>query len=152
MLQNGQIPILANVINASTASLTGTTVGILGTDTAGVIGYTAGAYGGRVYTALASSNYTTTAAIYAYILSTAGYTLPLGTISITLSSGNTAAARNIDLLDGTNIPGLPIDNTGKRYIPLQPNDKLKFAPVTSLINTTNKIFVSCFGADYQSIV
>ena len=31
----------------------------------------------------------------------------------------------VPFLDGINIVGLPIDNTGKRYIPLMPNDVLK---------------------------
>ena len=70
---------------------------------------------------------------------------------IPLSSGNTLAVRyNVDYLDGVNILGLPVDNTGKRYIPLQPNDVLR---ATTLANiASGSAWLTAHGADYQQIL
>lgn len=146
-LTNGQIPILANVLNSGVAVLTGTTLGSLGSDTGGFPAYTAGTLGGRVYSVMGSSNSTAVTNIFTYILR--GTTvIPLGLVPVAINAGNVTGTRNIDFLDGVNIAGLPIDNTGKRYIPLQPNDVLKFSPLASL--TTFRVIISCHGADYQA--
>ena len=145
-LTAGQIPVLANVPNSGTAIVQGTTVGTLGSDSNGVAAYTAGSLGGRVYSIMASSNNTAVTNIFTYILR-GSTVVPLGLSPVAISAGNVTATRNIDFLDGVNIAGLPLDNTGKRYIPLQGGDKLKFVNLASL--TTFKVFVTCHGADYQ---
>jgi hypothetical protein len=145
-LTAGQIPVLANVPNSGTAIVQGTGLGALGADTNGVASYTAGAYGGRVYSILASSNSTSVTNIFVYILR-GSTVVPLGLCPVAISAGNVTGTRNIDFLDGINIAGLPTDNTGKRFVPLQPNDVLKFSPLASL--STFKVFITCHGADYQ---
>ena len=147
-LTNGQIPILANVLNSGVALLSGTTTSTLGSDTNGVPAYTAGTLGGRVYSVMGSTTFsTTTSNIFTYILR--GTTVvPLGLVPMAASAGNVTGTRNIDFLDGVNITGLPIDNTGKRYIPMMPNDILKFASLASL--TTFRTIITCHGADYQA--
>ena len=145
-LTAGQIPVLANVPNSGTAIVQGTTVGTLGSDSNGVEAYTAAALGGRVYSIMASSNNTAITNIFVYILRGATV-VPLGLCPVAASAGNVTGTRNVDFLDGVNIAGLPLDNTGKRYVPLQAGDKLKFVNLLTL--TTFKVFITCHGADYQ---
>lgn len=162
-LQNGQIPILANILNSGVAVLNsagaGLSAGALGTDTNGVVGYTAGAQqplgqsaaGGRVYTVIASTsapvNY-----VFVYILRSTTV-IPIGQVTVLATAGNAATAlvKNTDFLDGINILGLPVDNTGKRYIPLQGSDQLKFSVNTSIAAGAARLIISCFGADYQQL-
>jgi hypothetical protein len=146
-LTAGQIPVLANVPNSGVGVVTGTTIGALGSDTNGVLVYTAGSLGGRVYALTGVTNSTVTVNTFVYILR-GSTVIPVGLVNIPLSSGNTLAVRyNVDYLDGVNILGLPLDNTGKRYIPLQGGDKLK---VSTLINiASGSAWVSAHGADYQ---
>ncbi|MCI4436641.1 MAG: hypothetical protein JHC33_07510 [Ignisphaera sp.] len=147
-LTNGQIPVLANVPNSGVAVITGTTIGTLGSDTNGVVVYTAGSLGGRIYSLTAVTSSTVIVNTYVYILR-GSTVIPLGLVSIPLSSGNTLAVKfNVDYLDGVNILGLPLDNTGKRYIPLQGGDKLK---LTTIINiAAGSAWVTAHGADYQA--
>jgi hypothetical protein len=149
-LTAGQIPVLANVPNSGIAQLTGTTIGTLGSDTNGVAIYTAGALGGRVYSLTGVTSSTTAGGVnvYIYILK-GGSVLPIGLVNIPLSSGNTAAVKfNVDFLDGVNILGLPLDNTGKRYIPLLGGDILKAATIANV--TVGSAWLTAHGADYQS--
>ena len=146
-LTSGQIPVLANVPNSGTTIVQGTLVGTLGSDTNGVASYTAGTLGGRVYSIMASSNSTAVTNIFVYILR-GSTVVPLGLVPVAIGAGNITGTRNIDFLDGVNIAGLPLDNTGKRYVPLQGGDVLKFSTLASL--TTFKVFVTCHGADYQA--
>lgn len=148
-LTNGQIPVLANVPNSGVGVVTGTTIGTLGSDNInGVLVYTAGSLGGRIYSLTAVTSSTVIVNTYVYILRGATV-VPVGLVSIPASSGNTLAVRyNVDYLDGVNIVGLPLDNTGKRYIPLQGDDKLK---VSTIINiAAGSAWVSAHGADYQA--
>ena len=149
-LTNGQIPKLANVLNSGIAFMTGTTLGTLGTDTGGFPGYTAGTFGGRVYSVMGSTTFSTVGGsnIFTYILRNNSIVVPLGLVPMAVSAGNVTGTRNIDFLDGVNITGLPIDNTGKRYIPMQPNDVLKFSSLASL--STFRTIITCHGADYQA--
>jgi hypothetical protein len=147
-LTAGQIPKLANVINSGVAVITGTSIGTLGSDTNGVAIYTAGANGGRVISLIGATNDTVTVNVRLYILRSATV-IPVGLVNIPLSAGNTFAARFVvDFLNGTNIPGLPIDNTGRQYIPLMPNDVLKATTVANLSATTS-LWITANGADYQ---
>lgn len=147
-LTTGQIPRLANVLNGGVGVLTGTTIGTLGSNTNGVTIYTAGSQGGRVISLLGNTDDTVTINVFLYIYR--GTTvIPIGMVNIPLSSGNTNAARfPVDFLNGTNLPGLPIDNTGRQYIPLLANDVLK---ATTLANLTaaKSAWLTASGADYQ---
>ena len=147
-LSAGQIPIVANVVKSGIGVLTGTTIGTLGSNTNGVTIYTAGASGGRVLSLMSSTDDTVTSNLFLYILRGATV-VPIGMVNVPLSSGNTNAARfPVDFLNGTNLPGLPIDNTGRQYIPLIANDVLK---ATTLANLTaaKSVWVTAHCADYQ---
>ena len=145
-LTNGQIPNLANTLNSGVAVLTGATASTVGVDTFGFPAYTAGTFGGRVYSVMASST-ATASNIFAYILR-GSTVVPLGLVPVAANAGNVTGTRNIDFLDGVNITGLPLDNTGKRYIPMMPNDVLKFSALATL--AAARVFVTCHGADYQA--
>lgn len=147
-LTAGQIPKLANVLNGGVGVLTGTTIGTLGSNTNGVTIYTAGAEGGRVISLLASTDDTVTVNVFLYILR-GSTVLPIGLVNIPLSSGNTNAARfPVDFLNGTNIPGLPIDQTGRQYIPLLQNDVLKASTLANL-SALKSAWLTASGVDYQ---
>lgn len=149
-LTAGQIPIVANVPNGGVATLTASSNTVtLGSDTNGEACYTAGNKGGRVMSLTAVTDDTVTVNVFVYILRSSTV-IPLGLVNVPLSSGNTNAARfNVDFLDGVNIVGLPLDNTGRRYIPLMPNDVLKCGALANL-TTAKTCWVHASGNDYQA--
>jgi len=149
-LSAGQIPLVANVPNGGVALIAASanTVAI-GVNTNGATIYTAGTKGGRVVSLSGVTDDAVTVNVHIYILRSATV-IPLGLVNVALSSGNTFAARfNIDFLDGANILGLPIDNTGKRYIPLMPNDVLRCGALANL-TTAKTCWVQGQGMDYQA--
>jgi hypothetical protein len=147
-LSANQIPIVANVVRSGVGVLTGTTIGTLGSNTNGVTIYTAGSAGGRVISLMASTNDTVTVNVFLYILRGATV-VPIGLVNIPLSSGNTNAARfPVDFLNGVNLPGLPIDNTGRQYIPLIANDVLRASTLANL-SASQSAWITAHCADYQ---
>jgi hypothetical protein len=148
-LSAGQIPIVANVPNGGVGVIAASSnIITLGNNTNGATCYTAGADGGRVYSLTAVTDDTVTVNVFVWILRSSTV-IPLGLVNVPLSSGNTFAARfNVDFLDGINILGLPIDNNGKRYIPLMANDVLRVGSLAGL-TAAKTCWVHASGADYQ---
>lgn len=149
-LTAGQIPKVANVPNGGVALISGSANTVtLGSNTNGLAVYTAGSQGGRVMSLTAVTDDTVTVNVHVYIYR--GTTpIPIGLVNVPLSSGNTNAARfNVDFLDGVNILGLPVDNTGRRYIPLMPNDVLKVGALANL-TAAKTCWVQASGNDYQA--
>ncbi len=148
-LSAGQIPKVANVPNGGVALIAASANTVtLGSNTNGATAYTAGTAGGRVMSLTAVTDDTVTVNVFVYIYR-GSTVIPLGLVNVPLNSGNTNAARfNVDFLDGVNILGLPIDNTGKRYIPLMPNDLLKVGALANL-TAAKTCWVSAHGNDYQ---
>lgn len=150
-LTAGQIPKVANVPNGGLAVITASANTVtLGSDTNGLACYTANAtYGGRVYALTAVTDDTVAVTVFVYILRGATV-VPLGLVGVPLSSGNTNGAKvNVDFLDGSVIVGLPLDNTGKRYIPMMPGDILKVGALANL-TSAKKCYVQAMGSDYQA--
>lgn len=149
-LTAGQIPLVANVPNGGVALIEASANTVtLGSNTNGATIYTAGTKGGRVMSLMAVTDDTVTVNVFVYILRGATV-VPVGLVNVPLSSGNTNAARfNVDFLDGVNILGLPLDNTGKRYIPLMPNDVLKCGALANL-TAAKTCWVAAMGNDYQA--
>jgi len=148
-LTAGQIPLVANVPNGGVGVIAASSNTVtLGSNTNGATIYTAGSAGGRVFSLTAVTDDTVTVNVFIYIYR--GTTvIPLGLVNVPLSSGNVFASRyNVDFLDGVNIVGLPIDNTGKRYIPLKANDVLKCGALANL-TAAKSCWVHASGADYQ---
>ena len=149
-LSAGQIPLVANVPNGSVALIAASANTVtLGSNTNGVAAYTAGSKGGRVMSLTAVTDDTVTVNVFVYIYR--GTTvIPIGLVNVPLSSGNTNAAKtNVDFLDGVNIVGLPVDNTGRRYIPLLASDVLKVGALANL-STAKTCWVQASGNDYQA--
>ena len=148
-LSAGQIPKVANVPNGGVALIAASSNTVmLGSNTNGATAYTAGTAGGRVMSLTAVTDDTVTVNVFVYIYR-GSTVIPLGLVNVPLSSGNTNAARfNVDFLDGINIVGLPIDNTGKRYIPLLAGDVLKVGALANL-TAAKTCWVHASGNDYQ---
>ncbi len=149
-LSAGQIPLVANVPNGGVALIAASANTVtIGINTNGLAIYTAGTKGGRVMSLTAVTDDTVAVTVFIYIYR-GSTVIPLGLVAVALSSGNTLAAKlNVDFLDGVNIVGLPIDNTGKRYIPLMPNDVLKCGALANL-TTAKTCWVQGQGNDYQA--
>jgi len=149
-LSAGQIPLVANVPNGGVGLIAASSNTVtLGSNTNGATIYTAGTSGGRVMSLTAVTDDTVTVNVFLYIYR-GSTVIPLGLVNVPLSSGNTQAAKlNVDFLDGVNIVGLPIDNAGKRYIPLMPNDVLKCGALANL-TAAKTCWVQGQGMDYQA--
>ena len=148
-LTTGQIPIVANVPNGGVAAIVASSnIATLGSNTNGVTAYTAGTKGGRVMSLTAVTDDTVKINVFVWILR-GSTVIPLGLVNVPLSSGNTEAARfNVDFLNGANIVGLPVDNAGRQYIPLMPNDVLRVGSLTGL-SASKTCWVQASGNDYQ---
>ena len=147
-LRNDAIVRVANELNSGIAVLNGTTIGTLGSNTNGVTIETAGSYGTRIISLIASTDDTVTVNVFLYILRGGSTVVPIGLVNVPLSAGNTNAARFVtDFLNGTNIPGLPLDNTGRQYIPLVAGDVLR---ATTLANLTGgrSCWITAFAQDF----
>jgi hypothetical protein len=149
-LTAGQIPIVANVPNGGVGLIAASSnIATLGSNTNGVAAYTAGTKGGRVMSLTGVTDDTVTVNVFVWILRSSTV-IPLAMVNIPLSSGNTNAARfNVDFLDGINILGLPIDNTGRRYIALMPNDVLRVGSLAGL-TAAKTAWIHASGNDYQA--
>jgi len=148
-LTAGQIPKVANVPNSGVGLIQASSNTVtIGVNTNGASAYTAGASGGRVMSLTGVTDDTVTVNVFVWILR-GSTVVPIGLVNVPLSSGNTFAARfNVDFLDGVNIVGLPIDNTGKRYIPLLAGDILRVGALANL-TAAKTCWVSAHGNDYQ---
>ena len=148
-LPAGSLVRVANQPNAGVAVLTGTTIGTLGSNTNGTTIETAGTYGTRIISLTATSNDTVARDVFVYILRGGSTVIPLGLVTVAASSGNVTGASRfaVDFLNGTNIPGLPLDNTGRQYIPLLGGDVLRATTLTALTASAS-IFIQASGLDY----
>jgi len=148
-LPSGSLVRVANQPNGGVAVLTGTTIGTLGSNTNGTTIETAGTYGTRIISLTATSNDTVSRDVFVYILRGGSTVIPLGLVTVAASSGNVTGASRfaVDFLNGTNIPGLPLDNTGRQYIPLLGGDVLRATTLTALTAGAS-IFIQASGLDY----
>jgi hypothetical protein len=147
-LPSGSLVRVANQPAAGFAVLTGTTIGTLGSNTNGTTIETAGTYGTRVIALTATTNDTVAVNVFLYILRGGSTVVPIGLVNVPISSGNTFAARfAVDFLNGTNIPGLPLDNTGRQYIPLLAGDVLRATTLANLSGGTS-CFIQAMALDY----
>jgi hypothetical protein len=147
-LPSGSLVRVANQPSGGIGVLTGTTIGTLGSNTNGTTIETAGTYGTRIISLTATTNDTVPINVFIYILRGGSTVIPIGLVAVAASSGNTNAARfAVDFLNGTNIPGLPLDNTGRQYIPLLGGDVLRATTLANLSAGTS-CFIQASGLDY----
>ncbi len=147
-LVSGQIPKYSITPNGGVALIAASSNTVtLGSNSNGATIYTAGSYGGRVYSLTAVTDDTVTVNVFLYIYR-GSTVIPIGLVNVPLSSGNTNAARfNVNFLDGVNILGMPVDNQGNRYIPLMANDVLKCGALANL-TAAKTCWVQGQGSDY----
>lgn len=108
--------------------------------------YTGGTNGSRVVSLIAFSN--DAAAAHSVICSISRsatvYTLISTTVPI---NAGTSVAPAVDILNGSQFVGLPLDADGNHYLYLQASDILECAYVTAL-TTGTQITLSAVGADF----
>lgn len=150
-LTAGMIPLVANVPNGGVALLVASANTVtMGSGTNAATIYTAGSKGGRVVSLTAVTDDAAVAPLVHVFILRGATVIPLGTVTVALSSGNTLAAKlNVDFLDGVNITGLPVDEMGKRYIPLMAADVLKCGVLINL-TAAKTCYVQAYGNDYQT--
>jgi hypothetical protein len=149
-LNPNQIPKYAITPKTSLATLNAATAGALGANTNAQTAFTASASGSRVYSLIASTDDTAAVNLFVQIdVGGAGTTIaPVAQVNVPLSSGNIASTLAVDCLSPSVAVGLPIDNTGKRYIELAANDKLIVSTVANM-TALKKCYVTAQAADYQ---
>jgi hypothetical protein len=147
-LPSGSLVRVANQPTSGVGVLAGTTIGSLGSNTNGVDIFTAGTYGSRVISLIASTDNAAIVNVWLYIYRNNTTVLPIGLVAVPINSGNTNAVRfNTDFLNGSNILGLPLDNTGRQYIPLLGGDVLKASTIADL-GGGSSCWINCSALDY----
>lgn len=148
-LTAGQIPIYANVPNGGQGTLAASSNTVtLGVDTNGVNLYTAGSKGGRVMSLNITTNDTAIVNVMLWILN--GATVrPLGVVNIPASSGNLQNILDVNGLDPSVLKGLPRDQFGNPYIPLQNGEVLRAGALANL-TAAKSCYIVATGMDYQA--
>jgi hypothetical protein len=108
--------------------------------------YTAGANDSDVKAIVAITSDTTTVNVQLFVCR-GGTDYIIGTVNLPVQAGNLGTVPGIDLLNATAIPGLPLDNVGKRYLPLKTGDTLKVS-CQATMTAGKTTYVSVFGQDY----
>jgi hypothetical protein len=108
--------------------------------------FTAGADDSNVKAILATTNDTTTINLAIYLTRGAVDYL-IGTVNVPVASGTNGSAGTVDLLSASAFPGLPLDNVGKRYIPMKTGDTLKIGAIATM-TAAKTCWVSVLGEDY----
>lgn len=122
--------------------------GALGSDVNGFIICTAETLGSIVKNLLISTTETANRDYFIYTLHEDGSTLcPIGIVNVPLGVGSTTALKAIDAIDY--LLGLPVDNQGKKYIPLEPGESLKIACLTDM-SVGVVAWVTALIRDYES--
>jgi len=111
---------------------------------------TAGANGSKIVAVTAASDDTGNRTFNIYV-TRSGTSYLLGTVTIPTLAGTDGSAPGIDILGGgtTNqIPGLPVDNDGQRYILLESGDTLQAALTTGAVTAAKTVHLSAVYADF----
>jgi hypothetical protein len=74
----------------------------------------------------------------------------LGTANVAASSGldPTGANNQVNLMNSTIMPGLPIDNDGQPYILLANGDTIQVESTTTITNNAVFVYFSAIGSDF----
>jgi len=145
-----QIPVYAVTPKTDYGILNAASAGVLTGGTNTVICFTASTAGSRVYSMIASTNDTAAVNLFCFIdKGGLGTTyMPFAQVNVPLSSGNLASTLMVDCLNASVSVGLPIDNVGKRYVELAPNDRIAVSTVANM-TAAKACMVVCMGAHYQ---
>lgn len=73
----------------------------------------------------------------------------IGTVRVAVASGTDGAANAVDGINSTALPFLPIDDAGKRYLPVKGNASHVIQLSCKATMTGGKtLYVTCIGEDY----
>jgi hypothetical protein len=61
----------------------------------------------------------------------------IGVVAVAIASGTNGAAASVDLLNAASLPGLPLDQNGKRILPLQAGYLVQVAPLVAVTAAKN---------------
>lgn len=148
-LNANQIPVYSITPRTSVADLNAASAGALGSTSNAVTCFSASASGSRVYSLIATTTDTVAVNLFLQIVGSDGTTVkPIGQINVPANSGNIASTLVVDCLNSTVVVGLPIDNTGKRYVELGASETLRVSVVANM-TATKHCYVTAQGADYQ---
>lgn len=93
--------------------------------------YTAGADDAIVKSIMCTSNDTSTVNMK-IVVNDGSTDRIIGTVAVATLSGTSGSAAAVDLLSASLLPGLPLDQNGKRVLPLQGTHVLKVAPLAAV--------------------
>jgi hypothetical protein len=71
----------------------------------------------------------------------------IGTVRAVTLSGTDGAANAVDLLNSTALPFLPVDDAGKRYIPVKTGHKIQ-ASCKATMTAAKTVWIVALGYDY----
>jgi hypothetical protein len=108
--------------------------------------WTAGSEGGKVTMINSSSDDTATKDLQLW-LSLSGVDYLLGTKTIPITAGFITGTPSFNWLDGIQIPSIPIDRDGQRYLFVPPSGILKVG-ATATVTTAKTHYITAFGLNY----
>jgi hypothetical protein len=151
-LEKKHKPWYANVLRSERINVfrDGATIaGALGSDVNGFLLCTAHAtLGSQIKSLLFSTSESAIRNYFVYTLQEDGATLcPIGIVNVPVGSGSTNAIQAVDAF--AQLVGLPEDNQGKNYIPLEPGESLKIACLTDMTAST-VCWVTALIKDYEA--
>lgn len=98
--------------------------------------YTGGANGTKIVAIIAQSTDTAAHDIQVSIVN-GGTTYTLGTVTVPIGAGNSGTVPSVNLLNSSQLPGLPVDSDGNPFIYLAgAGDVLSVLPKTALSAST----------------
>ncbi len=93
--------------------------------------YTAGANGSKV-TGLIAQSTDTSARDVQVSITNGGTSYPLGTVAVPIGAGNSGTVPSVNLINATQMPGIPVDSDGNPYLLLQSGDTLTVSALTTV--------------------
>lgn len=108
--------------------------------------YTAGASGSKITSLIATSTDTSSRDVEISITN-GGTSYAIGTVSVVAGAGTSSGVNSVNMLNLSNIPGLPVDSDGQPYLLLISGDTLTLSALVS-VTTAKTITISAFGGDF----
>jgi hypothetical protein len=142
-------PILANTVKVALASITAGVAGTLGNDTNGVSIYScANAKGAKIPYLVIHTNDTVAKTVHFY-LKKSSTIIPIGTVAVPASSGNTGTSFPIDALSALGMPGLQFDSVGKPYLEVENGCELKFILISANGSSLTTVYITAGIQEYE---
>ncbi len=107
---------------------------------------TGGTNGTKLVSLTATSDDTSNRIVQVYITRSATHYL-FGSVNVPTLAGTDGSAAVVDLLNATNIPGLPVDNDGQRYLYLKNGDTLSVATTTT-VTAAKTVTIVAISSDF----